>query len=962
MNDSQKAAVYSKGPTLVIAGPGTGKTYTIIQRVIHLIRDQKVKPEEIMLVTYTVKASKELTTRLTNELSKLGLDVNLHDMYLGTFHHICRMILKEFREYTTLERNFLETDQFEQQYLVYGHLSEFEKIPGFDTVVSPGYMNRAGIFHSYSPWKRCQSICHYVSGLAEELLDPEEMRRQHGHELEGRVEVLARMLMKYNRFSREENFIDYTRLQTETYHLLQNYPSVRHILQKRIQYIMIDEYQDTDYIQEALIQLLLGHEKHIFVVGDDDQSIYRFRGATVGNILGFAKNYHTEGCQVFKLDTNYRSTQGIIDFCGQWMTRLYPKRGVWKKEGEGYYRYVKGKMKSGATGVEPSVVKVTDTDYKTWLQKVAALVKQLKQEGEIEDYNQVAILWSSVKSYIARDMQIVFEREGIPVYAPRAGHFFERKEVSWLLGCLLYLFPAFSEHMEAFPEMGETEGIMSRYLAFLSMARYVMEQKENQALKHWLDGIRSQIRSEHKLPFSLLQILYHIISFTPFSKWMDEAAKGESGEARNISAITRLISRFRYFLKEGNGKSKENVEECYLFFYRYLRLWYENRVDEYEDEERYAPSGKVSFLNIHQSKGLEYPVVIVASLDDTPWGDGDYIPAIVQCVTSRKSYEPAERWNDLDFLRKYYTAFSRAETLLVLASQVVNGKKPSRFFLPALQSIPSYDEQRIPLEKMHFRPVQSAHFKPRFSYTTQVALYEICPLQYKWKRIYGFASHGGTSMMFGLLVHETLEDIHKAVARGEEETISPGMVYGWLMSNYSSLSKREHIWLSKKELDRAYQEVMGYVQYRKENWSAIKEAEVPLELVKDTYIMDGTIDLLQGKGQTMDIMDFKTGKKPSMDSPLMERYRGQLEVYAYLVERKLGQSIGQLVLYFTGSDDPVVVFPYTQEHMVQRIEQFDETVEKILAGDFYHKVPYEEREKCQFCDWKFYCWHHQEEN
>ena len=118
-NQAQYDAIHSDGPTLVIAGPGTGKTYTIIQRVLYLIRDKKVPPEQIMVVTYTVKASKELITRLTNELSKQGIEVNLHEMYIGTFHHICRRLLKEFREYTRLERNFIETDQFEQQYLVW---------------------------------------------------------------------------------------------------------------------------------------------------------------------------------------------------------------------------------------------------------------------------------------------------------------------------------------------------------------------------------------------------------------------------------------------------------------------------------------------------------------------------------------------------------------------------------------------------------------------------------------------------------------------------------------------------------------------------------------------------------------------------------------------------------------------------------------------------------------------------
>ena len=158
MNDSQKAAILSEGPTLLIAGPGTGKTYTIIQRVLYLIREKRVKPEEIMLVTYTLKASKELTTRLTDVLSKAGIEVNRHEMYIGTFHHICRQILKEFQEYTHLPKNYLAVDQFEQQYLVYEHLQEFAAIPNFRRVIQDSYLKQGKLI-GISPWHQCQTIC-----------------------------------------------------------------------------------------------------------------------------------------------------------------------------------------------------------------------------------------------------------------------------------------------------------------------------------------------------------------------------------------------------------------------------------------------------------------------------------------------------------------------------------------------------------------------------------------------------------------------------------------------------------------------------------------------------------------------------------------------------------------------------------------------------------------------------------
>jgi len=516
--------------------------------------------------------------------------------------------------------------------------------------------------------------------------------------------------------------------------------------------------------------------------------------------------------------------------------------------------------------------------------------------------------------------------------------------------------------MEDYPELEETEQMTETYTFFLSMAGQMMNQPEYQPLKHWVERTRSFISYEKKMPDSLLGLVYSLLSFAPFSDWLDQAVEGEVPEVRNLSAITRLINRFGYFLKDNHGQGKETVDDVCFFFYRYLRLWFENKVDEYEDEERYAPSGKVSFLNIHQSKGLEYPVVIVASLEDGPWGNDDWIPAITAKVAGRYPYEPSDTWHELDFLRKYYTAFSRAETLLVLGSQIDDKSRksvPSLWFKKALSVLPEYDDPRIPYEKMEFRPVKAAHFKQRFSYTTQVALYEECPLKYKWSRIYRFASSQGMGLLFGQLVHETIEDIHRAVLRGEEKALTPAVLYGWMMANYTSLAKKENTWLSQSQLDAMFQQITAYVAFRKGHWDDIQEAELPLELVKEDYIIDGTIDLLQGDGDTVDIIDFKTGKKPGMDSPLMAKYKGQLEVYAYLVEKKFEKSIGQLKLYFTGSPEPLVTFPYTKEMVQERIAQFDETVHRIMKEDFAHKAaltPDGQRKACQFCDWKQYCW------
>ena len=383
-------------------------------------------------------------------------------------------------------------------------------------------------------------------------------------------------------------------------------------------------------------------------------------------------------------------------------------------------------------------------------------------------------------------------------------------------------------------------------------------------------------------------------------------------------------------------------------------------MNEYEDEERYAPSGSVSFLNIHQAKGLEYPVVIVPSLDERArWdAESDLISQVVEKVSGRKPAEPPKEMKNFDLWRKYYTAFSRAETLLVLASSQKKGDTSEAFqwIMPAL---PAYNAKEADYHHLTCRPVGRNVFKPRFAFTSQIALYEECPMKYLWHRVYRFAGTQGSHAMYGELVHETIEDIHRAVLRGEADRVTPSVIYGWMMANYISLSDKENSWLPEAKLKQAFSEIRGYVDFRKGDWDDALAAECPLELVKDDYILNGTIDLLSGNGDQVRVIDFKTGKKPPMDSPLMEKYLSQLEVYAYLVETKLGRSVERLVLYFTSdAEDPCVVFPMSKERVEKRMEEFDETSRRILARDFARRCEMKKNElptACRFCDFRKYC-------
>lgn len=305
-NEGQRSAITTvDGPVLITAGPGTGKTYTLVQRTIYLIKERGIKPENIFIATFTEKAAKELLTRITNEFALRNISVNINEMYIGTFHSLCLRIIREHIEYSHLKRNYRLLDSFDQQYTVYQSLfSRFHNIDGFDLV-----------FGASSSWKQSEDICTYVNNLSEELVSPENLI----DDSDPNIRILGEVYKTYCDILEENNMIDFASIQSEAYYLLKNNPAILKEIQEKISYIMVDEYQDTNYIQEQIVFMLSGDTKNICVVGDDDQGLYRFRGATIRNILEFPQKFKPNECHIIQLVVNYRSNSDIVDFYNKWM-------------------------------------------------------------------------------------------------------------------------------------------------------------------------------------------------------------------------------------------------------------------------------------------------------------------------------------------------------------------------------------------------------------------------------------------------------------------------------------------------------------------------------------------------------------------------------------------------------------------------------------------------------------------
>ena len=228
-NEAQRAAISTvEGPVLITAGPGTGKTYTLVQRAIYLIEECGVQPEHILITTFTEKSAKELITRISSELSSRGVSANIHEMYIGTFHSICLRILKDYKEFTRIRGNYRILDSFDQQYMVFRNAHKLKNIPGIRDVLS----------QEIGAWEKSRAICYYVNNLSEELVSPEELISSR----DPRVKALGLLLKEYKKLLDEENSMDFPSIQTETYHLLSNNHDVLKELRSRISHIVCQQF------------------------------------------------------------------------------------------------------------------------------------------------------------------------------------------------------------------------------------------------------------------------------------------------------------------------------------------------------------------------------------------------------------------------------------------------------------------------------------------------------------------------------------------------------------------------------------------------------------------------------------------------------------------------------------------------------------------------------------------------
>jgi DNA helicase-2/ATP-dependent DNA helicase PcrA len=828
LNDAQREIIgHRDGPLLVIAGPGSGKTYSIVLRALNLLLLEKAHPRQVVLCTFTEKAAYEMRDRLAAAAREVGYAGDLSELTASTIHSFCNRILTLHRHRMELGHGYDTLDELTQLLFIFEH---------FDEIVGPAE-NDLYLHRWKTRWTAIEGARAYFDKITEELVDPERLVESADPFVHG----IGESYLRYEHALREANRTDFAHLQRLVFDLLRD-PETADAVTRDLRYILVDEYQDTNFIQEQLLLKLTEKSRNLCVVGDEDQSLYRFRGATVRNILEFPQR--VSGCRVLKLTTNYRSHRAIVERYDRWMASA-----DWSNPHGAAFRFDKTiQADAGATHpAYPSAIAIWGRDQRDEAARFGDFVVFLKSNGVVADYSQVALLLHSVREDHSGPYRDALAAKGIPAFCPRARTYFDNTEVRDLVACFAVVFGWHGEGR------GQAAGAVADLAAYVDGAivelarRFAAPHPLAAALQRWTQEI-ARLSEGEALDLRPADYLYHLLGLEPF-----RSAVRDENVARNLAIFSQLLNVFQTYYRY-TVVTHRNRESLRLhFFNSFLRLLHDGGINEYEDPDQPFPKGHVQVMTIHQAKGLEFPVVVVGSLA-TQLSSPKQIDRDLGAFYHRPPFEPENRITLFDRMRLHYVAFSRPRKVLVLTAH----EQPKDHFASIWQGLPQWPYvQKELLAAQRFETRDRMPVKKTYSFTGDLKIYETCPRQYQFFREYDFTPSRSAVIFFGLLVHQTIEEVHRVALDGRLDTLDERRIRELFDRTFRFLAMSDVRPIGDQARDAAFTQVLNYWRQNRDEMRRVIRTEVDVSLEKDLpaasgaaqaggYILAGKVDLLLG--------------------------------------------------------------------------------------------------------------------
>ncbi len=563
LNEEQiKPVMDTEGAVLVIAGAGSGKTRVLVSRILYLIMEKNIAPKNIMAITFTNKAAEEMKERLKSYCGDLG------DMWVSTIHSMCVKILRRDIDKLGYDRNFNIYDEQDRDRAIKRAFEELD-------------LDQEKLF---------KIARNMISDAKNECLNPEEFRKaQNSLHF---IDDIYNVYVRYNAILERSNALDFDDLLYKTYQLFCEFPEIADYYANKFQYIHIDEFQDTNKVQFAIAQRLSVTHGNIFVVGDDDQSIYGWRGAKIENILNFDDIYR--GAKVYKLERNYRSTKKILSLANCIIKNNTGRREkeLWTDNDEGV------KIETFVGGDENS-----EASY------IATSIKNLIAFSGYS-YKDFAVFMRV--NAISRAIEQEFTKYAIPYKIYGGFKFFERKEIKDVLSYLKIVNNTLDD--EAFlrcissPRRGigeKTLQELKEYATLRSLSIYdaidwIDSTSISSGAKTKLHNFKSLLESfiAFSKTSSVPDLLEHIIEKTSFLEQFSEKSEENESKIMNVNELKNSCLEF----------SKVNIGSGLAD--------YLNSVTLSSDTDAINDGDAVTVATIHSAKGLEYPVVFIMGCEE----------------------------------------------------------------------------------------------------------------------------------------------------------------------------------------------------------------------------------------------------------------------------------------------------------------------------------------------------------
>lgn len=966
-SDQIKAIEYNEGPLLIVAGAGTGKTSTLVEKIKHLIQTEKAKPEEILCLTFTEKAAAEMEERVDQ-----AMPYGYFQMWISTFHGFADDILREKINHIGLNPAYDLLTQAQTIIFFRNNLFHF-KLKYFRPLSNPT--------------KFIEGLLQHFSRLQDEDISPEQylkwaIKQQTRHELlpedkEKHME-LAQAYETYQRLKIENDVMDFGDLIYYLLKLFRERPNVLQEYKEQFKYVMVDEFQDTNIAQYQLIQLLSPPSLNpkLTVVGDDSQAIYKFRGASISNILTFMEDY--KNAHQISLLQNYRSNQNILDHAYRLIQfnnpdTLESKLGISKQ--------LKANRKIIKESVQFELFEHGDTEA-SWVAKT--IHDQIKKNGY--EYKDFAIL---VRANNHSDPFITeLTRQGIPYQFLGPGTLFRQAEIKDLIA-YLKLLTNLEDNVSLFRilnmdhfKLDEQDLILLNSFAkktsvslyqsieiYLSFFNEEWYKTEHQQYRKYLPLLKERTRDSLIELFSMIKrhitrlshdsatdILYYFLEDTGYLKMLTNyKTEKEEKIALNILKFLNLIK----------SVYTNNAESTVFNIVDYIEMSQELGESPISADTDAAVSNAVNILTVHASKGLEFPVVFLTDLINGRFpttNRRDTIPIPDELI---KEQLPQGDYHIQEERRLFYVGLTRAMDRAYLSASEIYGdgkrkRKVSPFVFETMgkeameNKLSIKKEAQEQLSIFDFKKVEEPIQKPKLNLSqfsfSQLETYETCPMKYKFQYILKVPTAPGSAASFGSTIHTVLQQFYKGYLTDKSYGLSHMhnlLETLWDPAGYSSqIQAKQYKQEAKDMLEQYYKtfhkpevEILGLEQFFK-----IK--------VDDEIFLTGKIDRVDHVSNgKIEIIDYKTGKMP--DEKELKKSL-QLSIYAMAATdqglyRKQIDEVDLTFYYLQGSQK--ITMNRTLEDVAAVQTKVAEITTKIKAGEFPAKPGF----YCDFCDFKPIC-------